>query len=112
MNTEPTLELPLFRAAPEDPNVERLRELLHTYGWLKREQIVKLTGWSERTVRALAEAMGADVVRGQAGFKLTADLADEEIGLGLQAARVRIAQGQHELRYGLALLRRLHGRVG
>ncbi len=113
MQAEVTLELPLFRVAPGDPNVRTLRALLHEHGWLKRDDLVDETGWAERSVRALLDAMGTDVVRStRRGFKLFDDLTDGEIGLALEAAEFAIAQAKHQGNYGVRLKRRIHGRVG
>lgn len=102
-------ELPLFKASKEDPNVERFLGLLAHYGRLTRRQFVSITGWSERDVRALAEAAGARVVRGQEGFCLFETADAEEV---LRAAEAAISQGKRMIKYGLALKSALHGRVG
>lgn len=101
-------ELPLFDADRDDPNVERLVRLLRAHGHLTRTQIRQITGWSERDIRALAEAAGDEIVRGQNGFCLT-----ELAGLdeATEAARIAISQGKKMIRYGLALKRRIHARV-
>lgn len=103
------LELPLFKADRADPNVERLLRLLAAYGHLTRAQIGRITGWKDRDIRALAEAAGAEVVRGQNGFCLTSGADLDEI---LEAARIAISQGKKMIRYGLALKRRVHAKVG
>jgi len=103
-----TLELPLFRASREDPSVQRLVALLHQYDHLTRRQLCQLTGWTERDVRALAEAAGDDVVRGQAGFSMFYKSTADEI---LVAAEIAISQGKKMIRYGVALKRRLHTRI-
>ena len=84
MNAQPaTLDpqptLPLFKAQKEDPNVDRFLALLRAYGHLTRKQIGAITGWTERDVRALAEAAGLEVVRGQKGFCLFDGAAADEI---------------------------------
>ena len=102
-------ELPLFKADADDANVERFLGLLRHYGRLTRRQFVSITGWTERDLRALAEAAGAQVVRGQEGFCLFERADAEQV---LRAAEAAISQGKRMIRYGLALKRRLHGRVG
>jgi hypothetical protein len=102
-------ELPLFRAVRSDPNVERFLRLLGVYGHLTRRQFAQITGWTEREVRALAEAAGDEVVRGQQGFCLFDNAPVDE---ALHAAEDAISQGKKMIRYGLAIKRRLHGRIG
>jgi hypothetical protein len=102
-------ELPLFKAERTDPNVGRFLELLAIHGHLTRKRFAELEGWTERDVRALAEAAGDKVVRGQKGFCLF-DAAT--IAEALDAAQDQISQGKKMIRYGLALKRRLHGRIG
>jgi hypothetical protein len=102
-------ELPLFKAQKEDPNVGRFLALLRAYGHLTRKQIGAITGWTERDVRALAEAAGLEVVRGQKGFCLFDGAAADEI---LDAAEDSVSQGKKMIRYGLGLKRMLHRRIG
>ncbi len=61
-------------------------------------------------VRDAAEALGAEVVRGQAGFKLTSQIQSrsDDLLVALQAADAAISQGKKMIRYGLALKRKLH----
>lgn len=106
-------ELKLFKALPSDPHVARLRALLHDHGWQTRAELVDKTGLSERNIRALLEAMGADVVRSCVrGFKLTNDLTNDELGDALMAANFAISQARHQGNYGVRLKRRLHARIG
>lgn len=106
---ETAQDMPLFLAAPADPNVDRFLGLLRHYQRLTRRQMSAMTGWSERDIRALAEAAGDQVVRGQAGFTLTetADLVEIQ-----HAAEAAISQGKKMIRYGVALRRRAHRRIG
>ena len=101
-------------ARPEQADVEELRRVLRELGcWVKREQLVRLTGWSERTLRDLLHALGADVVRStEEGFKLTDDLTDDELGIAKRAADFAVAQARVQGTYGVRLRRRLHGRIG
>ena len=89
-----------------------LRCRLALCGWQTRRQLCEALGWSERQVRETAEALGADVVRGQAGFKLTETIGRNELSLALQSADASISQGKIMIRYGLALKRRLHAILG
>ena len=101
-------DLPLFRVSPEAPNVGRLKALLGQYDHLTRAELHKLTSWSERDIRALAEAAGPDVVRGQAGFSLFDSSSADEV---LSAAETAISQGKKMIGSGVGLKRRLHARI-
>lgn len=103
------LELPLFQASAEDEKVKEFLYLLGHYGRLTRKQISEIKGWSEREIRALAEAAGAEVIRGQKGFILTRDADLEEAS---NTANAFLAQSEKMRLYGLALKKRIHGRVG
>jgi hypothetical protein len=86
----------------------------HDRGWLTRRQIHELTGWSDRDVRAIAEAAFAahsrpKIVRGPLGFAVFDRATDDHV---LHAADIAISQGKKMIRYGLALGRALHGRIG
>lgn len=60
-----------------------------------------------------AESLGPEIVRGQAGFKLTRqiDRRSPDFVVALQAADAALSQGKHMIRYGLALKRRLHALI-
>ncbi len=92
--------------------VAELRAWLLTHGWQTRRQLVEGLAWSERKIREVAEAMGADIVRGQHGFKLTEQLTREDLQAAKQAADAAISQGHKQQAYGLALLRKIHQLVG
>jgi hypothetical protein len=108
VNVQP-IELPLFKAEKFDPSVGKFLELLAIHGHLTRRRFAELTGWTDRDVRALAEAAGEKVVRGQKGFCLFDAATIDE---ALDAAQDAISQGKKMIRYGVALKRRIHGRVG
>ncbi len=109
MVTQPDLFQPTVTS--DDKSV--LRTHLYAYGWQTRKQICRALGWTERKVRNVAEAMGADIVRGQAGFKLTIHIQrdSQDVALAIQARDAAIAQGKRMIRYGVALGRRLHAIV-
>jgi len=112
MIAEPqVIELPLFRASPDDPNVQRFLRLLEAHGHLTRAKLSAITGWNERQIRMLAEAAGDEVVRGQNGFCLTDRALRENLGEVQEAAEMSISQGKKMIRYGLGLKRRIHARV-
>jgi hypothetical protein len=103
------LELPLFKRERDDPDVRDLVEMLRRRGWMTRAQIEEETGWSDRTIRGLAEASGDQVVRGPRGFNAFENCDDGEI---IKAATISENQAKRMLDYGLKLKRRLHARVG
>ncbi len=104
------LDLDFIRTEPAQ--LELFRGLLAKHGWLTRKELCAQTGWSERIVRKVAEQLGAEVVRGQRGFKLTSQIEREEIGVMQQASDAAISQGKAMIRYGVALRRVLHSLVG
>ncbi len=103
-------DFPLFCIKPEHPNVEWLKNTLKEKGWMTRKQILDFVGFHRtehnlRWVRALAEAAGADVVKGQKGFNHISNCTPEEIN---HSANQSIDQGKHMIRYGIKLRRRAH----
>jgi hypothetical protein len=103
-------------AAPAD-KLSADRELL--FGHLKyyklfrtRAQITEALGWTERHLRDVAESLGSDIVRCQAGFKLTEDITREELGIALQASDSFLSQGKRMIRYALSLRKKLHHLIG
>lgn len=80
--------------------------------WLTRADICKCLGWTERRVREAAEQLGAEIVRCQLGFKLTAQLTRDDLALAQQAVDAFWSQGRRMLRYSLALRKRMHSIVG
>jgi hypothetical protein len=55
--------------------------------------------------------MGSAIVRGQRGFKLTAELQRDDLSAAAQAADAALSQGKRMIRYGLALKRQLHAQI-
>lgn len=76
--------------------------------WLTRKELVQLLGKSERDIRALAEAAGPEIVRGQKGF---AHFDNAPLDLIKEAADQAQAQGKKMLRYSIRLRRRAHARI-
>jgi hypothetical protein len=95
----------------DDADGETLRAWLATHGWQTRRQLGDGLGWSERKIRDVAELMGADIVRGQKGFKLTETLLPEDFPSAVQAAKAHMSQARINFRYGAKLLRRLHQKL-
>jgi hypothetical protein len=107
-------QLGLFKFDPEHPDVTWLKEHLKAKGWQTRRQlcaVLELPGTDSnlRRIRALVEAAGADVVKGQHGFNFVDNVTIEDLN---HAAVQSIAQGKCMLRYGIALRRRAHAKVG
>jgi len=100
-----TPSLPLFQCVPD---LEKLRARLHSHGWQTRAQLSDFFGWPDRYIRELAEQLGPEIIRGQKGFKLTADLTRDDLHIAQQASDAFISQGKRMLRYGLALRRKIH----
>jgi hypothetical protein len=108
---QPELDL----APPETvsrADLDQLRAHLAAHGWQTRKEIEKSFGWHPRYIRALAEAMGADIVRGQAGFKLTEKITREELGAALQSADAFLSQSKKMAAYAHDLKKRLHSLIG
>ena len=106
----PQAELFTERAGPDDPDI--LRRLLSVNDWMTRRQIKFALGWSERRVRAVAEVMGKEVVRGQHGFKLANKITRGEVADVIQAADAAISQGKKMIQAGIAWRRFAHELVG
>lgn len=100
-----------FRPGVTSDDVETLRDFLAPRGWQTRRQITFALDWNERKIRDVAESLGADVVRGQLGFKLAATLQREDLSVAAQAADAAISQGKRMIRYGLKLKQRLHQQI-
>ena len=68
--------LPPSTAFPADGITEAdqadLRAQIMIRDWQTREEIARALGWSVRKVRAVAQSIGGQVIRCQAGYKLTA----------------------------------------
>jgi hypothetical protein len=88
------------------------RHLHHHKTFRTRAQITEALGWTERHLRDVAESLGADIVRCQAGFKLTEDITRDELGIALQASDSFLSQGKRMIRYALSLRKKLHHLIG
>lgn len=102
----PQLQLTLENLTQAD--VDALVQLLKRCGWLTRKDLVHLTGKSERALRLLCEAAGADIVRGPKGFNHFDNAALDEID---HAARISESQGNKMLSYAVKLRARAHARI-
>jgi hypothetical protein len=94
-------------------DVDRLRGYLSFQKtFCTRKEICESLGWTERHLREVAEQLGSDILRCQAGFKLTADVTRDDASFALQAIDASISQGKRMIRYALALRKRLHSLIG
>jgi len=103
------------KPAPPPPTTdpEILRAHLSYYkSFRTRAQVCSSFGWTERQLRDAAEQLGAEIVRCQAGYKLTADIQRDDLPLVIQAIDAFISQAKKMLRYAVALKRRLHQMFG
>jgi hypothetical protein len=98
---------------------DNLRAHLSSYGknntaggWRTREQICEALGWSERHLRQVAESFGPDIIRSQAGFKLTDQATRDDVPLALQSCDSFLSQGKRMIRYSMALRKKLHALIG
>lgn len=97
--------------APEaatDDQLRALKRVLAERGWVTRKELVAALEWSERTIRNVAEAAGADIVRGPRGFCLFELATEAEVE---HAANISKSQGEKMTAYGSALLKRLAQRA-
>lgn len=104
-------ELNFYRPGVTECDTYQLGTHLRLCGWQTRRQLSDSLGWSERKIRDVAESMGSAVVRGQRGFKLTAELERDDLSAAAQAADAALSQGKRMIRYGLALKRQLHAQI-
>lgn len=109
MTTQPEL----FKAAPAAPDTQRLLLLLLERGtWMTREQISEATGWTERTIRMLAEAAhdrhGPLIVRWQKGLCHRDHAPVEEMR---RAGEQFKSQGKHMIREGMGYVRLAHWKL-
>jgi hypothetical protein len=68
----------LFRAAEDDPRVDRFVSWLAGRGWVTAAQVHEALDWSDRDVRSFAEASDGRVISGQKGYKLTREANPDE----------------------------------
>jgi hypothetical protein len=68
----------LFRVVEDDPRVERFVAWLAGRGWVTAAMVHEALDWSDRDVRALAEASDGRVISGQKGYKLTREANPDE----------------------------------
>jgi hypothetical protein len=106
--TQQTLELPLFGEATEE-ETSAMVMLLSSHGHLTRRHLMDLTGWNDRHIREIAEALGATVIRGAKGFCLFDQAPLDEVEATIRRFEL---QSQKMAAVAVELRRRLHRRVG
>ena len=89
-----------------------LRACLMSHGWRTRRELCEHLGWEERKVRDVAETLGAEIVRCQLGFKLTANIDRDDLPAVHQAISAFHSQAAKMEHYANALRRRLHALIG
>ncbi len=107
MTTQPDL----FAPAPADTESKATEaecadfraQLISAGTWQTRAQLCAALGWPDRKVRAVAEALGAEVVRCHRGFKLLAQITPEEDCLVREAIATFHSQAQKMEAYAKAL---------
>jgi hypothetical protein len=104
-----TEQLELYAPQPTSNDVEKLLGVLTIHGWTTRKQLAAILSWNPRTIRAVAELAGPDVVRGPKGFNTFQKASTDEIK---ECAEIAMSQGRKMMRYGLRLKKRLHARIG
>ena len=88
------------------------RSRLMVKDWQSREEMAQALGWSVRKVRAVAQSLGGDVIRCQAGYKLTILCDRDDIPRMTQAADASGSQAAHMRAYELSVRRAIHIIVG
>lgn len=102
------IQLTLLAPDVTEAHVDDLLRLLRDQGWLTRRKLCPLTGWSERTIRAVAEQAGDRVVRGPRGYNVPESCSVDEL---IHAAGIAESQGKKMIAYGQALRHVAHRRV-
>ena len=108
--TEPPLDLP-GHVTELDVTEFRAR-LISVNGWQTRRELCQALGWEERKVRAVAQAMGGNVIRGQLGYKLTDACTRDDLALMQQAADAAASQSRIQASYAVEVRRAIHSLVG
>lgn len=98
----------MFADGIAEADINELVLILQKYGWLTRKALTTQLGWTERRIRSVAEAAGADIVRGPRGFNVFASCSLDEIQ---HCAAIAESQGKKMIDYALALRRRAHERI-
>ncbi len=68
----------LFRVEETDTRVDEFVAWLAGRGWVTAAQIEDAKDWSDRDIRAFAEASDGRVISGQKGYKLTREANPDE----------------------------------
>jgi hypothetical protein len=108
MTSQPDLFTPAAQAATESKASDADRadfraHLISAGTWQTRAQLCSALNWPDRKVRAVAESLGAEVVRCQHGFKLFDQIPKEEEPLVREAIATFHSQAQKMEGYSKAL---------
>lgn len=95
-----------------DADQAALRAQIMSRDWQTREEIASALGWPVRKVRAVAQSLCGQVIRCQAGYKLTASCTRDDLPLMQQAADASGSQAAHMRAYELEVRRAIHAMVG
>jgi hypothetical protein len=115
MTAQPDLFTPLTSPAAHgatEPEQANLRAHLLSHGWQTRRDLCTALNWDERKLRAVAESLGADIVRCQLGYKLTDTITREEFSAAIQGCDAAESQAKKQLAWALGVRRRLHAIIG
>jgi hypothetical protein len=100
----------LFNLEHQDQNIEDLKRILdERHTWVPSSVITLLTGWSDRTIRALAAHSGGWIISGQKGYKYILHATPEEAH---HSSSWLISQGKQMIARGISQRRRAHSLVG
>lgn len=97
---------------PQTGDEGRLARYLASQGgkWVTRTRIAIALGWNLRRVRLSAEPLGAEIVRGPRGYKLTRDLTAEDMPTARAAVAMARKQAKRMARGANELERKLNSR--
>ena len=105
-------QLHLFEEKQDSANVAYLVRLLkEAKGWLTAAQLAALVDglWSDRQIRMMSEAAGAEVISGQKGYRWIGHATTEEID---RASAWFLSQGKKMIHHAIKIKRRAHQMVG
>jgi hypothetical protein len=103
----------LFAAEPRaitDADISDLRaHLIMSPAWLSRSDLCARTGWPDRKVRAVAQALGNKIIRSHQGYKLTDNATADDVAAIRQTLHTFKHQAEEMESYADAL--RIHPHV-
>jgi hypothetical protein len=101
-------DLPLFHRAITTDSSEQVDAVLRALGrdWLTAAALGRLTGFSDRTLRSIANESDGAIISGQRGYKSTRYATIDEIN---HASNWLVSQAKKMERRAIAIQRRRHG---